>query len=117
MPVASTAFHVLGVLGRAAGKVFLWFFGLLVVAGGAVEGIAAANHTTGFFTHIAAAAVGLLAGYAAAITVILSEAIRFLIRTIQTIQRELRGVGGERRTTLERVAQEGSGRSAKPAPR
>jgi len=113
MPVASTAFHVIGVLGRAAGKVFLWFIGLLVVAGGAVEGIAAANHTTSLFTHIAAAAVGLLAGYAAAITVILGEAIRFLIRTIQTIERELRGVEGEGGKILERVAQEVSGRAKK----
>lgn len=113
MPVASTAFHVLGVLGRAAGKVFLWFFGLLVAAGGAVEGIAAANHTTSVLTHIAAAAVGLLAGYAAAITVVLSEAIRFLVRTIQTVEKELRGVEGEGGKILERVAQEVSGRGKK----
>ena len=79
--VETAAGHILRAVGRAFGKVVLWFVIGAGVGGGAVEG-------TGFFTnnqhlslltHIAAGAFALVLGYAAALTTAVSEAIRALI--------------------------------------
>lgn len=115
MGVASTAFHVLGALRRAIGRVFLWFFVFTLVGVAAVEGAAfeLTQDKPALFTHIAAAIVGLLAGYAAALTVIVREAIRFLITTIQTAEKDVKGEVGQGEQILARVAAEVSGRGKK----
>lgn len=115
MGVASTAFHLFGALRRAIGRVFLWFFVFVVVGVAAVE-LAAFQLTSAkptLLTHIIAAIVGLLAGYAAALTVIVREAIRFLITTIQTVEKDVKGEIGQGEQLLARVAAEVSGRGKK----
>lgn len=115
MGVASTAFHLFGALRRAIGRVFLWFFVFVVVGVAAVE-LAAfqlTNDKPTLLTHIIAAIVGLLAGYAAALTVIVREAIRFLITTIQTVEKDVKGEIGQGEQLLARVAAEVSGRGKK----
>lgn len=116
MGVASTAFHLFGALRRAIGRVFLWFFVFVLVGVVAVE-LAAfqiTNHEKPtLFTHIVAAIIGLLAGYAAALTVIVREAIRFLITTIQTVEKDVKGEIGQGEQILARVASEVSGRNKK----
>ncbi len=115
MGVASTAFHIFGALRRAIGRVFLWFFVFLLVGIAAVEGAAFAltENKPILFTHIAAAIVGVLAGYAAALTVIVREAIRFLIATVQTVERDVKGELGQGEQLLSRVAAEVSSHNKK----
>lgn len=89
---ASAAFHLLGALRRAIGKVFMWFFLMLIVGGGASEavGYMVGGHHLHVLTHIAAAAVGLTLGYAAALTVLVGEVIRFLVGTARTAEKEVK---------------------------
>jgi hypothetical protein len=98
MATAGTLFHLLGALRRAIGRVFLWFFLVLIVSGVAVEVIAyfASGHPTlshyspSMWTNIAAIGLGLAFAYAAALTVIVGEVVRFLVSSIQTAGREIR---------------------------
>lgn len=116
MGVASTAFHIFAAMRRAIGRVFLWFFVWLVIGAAAVEAVSyfgLGHHNPGVFTHIGAAIIGVLAGYAAALTVIVREAIRFLIATIQTVEKDVKGELGEGGKLLDRVAAEVSGRAKK----
>lgn len=89
---ASAAFHLLGALRRAIGKVFLWFFLMLIVGGGASEvvGYFVGGQHVHVLTHIAAAAIGLTLGYAAALTVLVGEVIRFLVGTARTAEKEVK---------------------------
>jgi hypothetical protein len=93
MDLAGAAFHVFGALGRAFGRVLLWFVILLGVAGGGVEVISRVTTTgsVGIGTHIAAVIAGLVAGYAAALTVIVGEVVRVLIGVVQIVQKGLKG--------------------------
>ncbi|HEV2404627.1 MAG TPA: hypothetical protein VGR88_04205 [Ktedonobacterales bacterium] len=100
MVSASTAFHLLGALRRAIGKVFMWFFLLLIVGAGASEivGYAVGGHHLHLLTHIAAAAVGLTLGYAAALTVLVGEVIKVLVGTVHSAEKEVKtelGMGGK----------------------
>lgn len=93
MQSASTVFHLLGALRRAIGQVILWFFLLLIVGALIVEGIGyfAAGQHFELLTHIAAGAVGLTLGYAAALTVLVGEVIRFFVASVRTAERDLKG--------------------------
>jgi hypothetical protein len=99
MNVASTAFHLLGALRRAIGRVFLYFFLFLILGGVIMEvllWLASGSPSLGSYhpqalTHVAAALLGVAFGYAAAMTVLVGEAIRFLIATIQTVERDVKG--------------------------
>jgi hypothetical protein len=98
MQAAGTVFHLLGALRRAIGRVFLWFFLVLVVAVAAVEivGYVVAGHPAPaqyhpvVLTHVAAAVVGLSLAYAAALTVLVGEVVRFVITETRTAEREVK---------------------------
>lgn len=96
MQSASTMFHLLGALRRAIGRVFLWFFLLLIVAILAVEiiGYVVAGHPTNYhpalLTHIAAAVLGLTLGYAAALTVLVGEVVRFLVDSARKAEQDIK---------------------------
>jgi len=96
MFAAGTIFHLLGALRRAIGRVFLWFFLLLIVGGGATEIVAyiAAGHPGTFapsvLTHVTAAIIGLALGYAAALTVLVGEVIHFLVSSVRTAEHEIK---------------------------
>jgi|GEM_PF-980285 len=80
--IESVAGHLLGAVGRAFVKILGAFLGFGIIGGGAVEG---ANYfvtnqgapTT--LTHIAAGIFGVILGYAAGLTVAVTEAIRALL--------------------------------------
>lgn len=93
MKSASIAFHVLGALRRAIGRVILWFFVLLIVAAITVEivGYIAAGQHIVTLTHVAAAIMGVILGYAAALTVLVGEVVRFFVKTLRDAEQELKG--------------------------
>lgn len=97
MRSASTAFHLLGALRRAIGRVILYFFVFLIVSGLVVEVVAyfIAGRPAGYqpltLTHIAAVAIGVTLGYAAALTVLVGEVIRFVLSTVQTVEKDVQG--------------------------
>ena len=99
MNVASTAFHLLGALRRAIGRVLLFFVIFLIVGGAIMEvllWVAAGSPSLSSYhptavAHVASALLGVAFGYAAAMTVLVSEAIRFLIDAIQTVERDVKG--------------------------
>jgi len=115
MQAASTMFHLLGALRRAIGRVFLVFFLFLIVAGGITEGVAfvaSGEHAPVLLTHITAAVIGLSLGYAAALTVLVGEAIRALVSAIQTVEKDVKGELSGGAKILETVVHtiEGRGR-------
>ncbi len=96
MHTASTAFHLLGALRRAIGRVVLWFFLPLLLSVIAVEAIGyfvaghpATYHPT-LLTHIAAAVLGLALGYAAALTVLVGEVVRFFVEALKSAESDLK---------------------------
>jgi hypothetical protein len=101
MNLESTAFHIFGAFGRAIGRVILWFFILLIVGFGAVEGYVHffVSHPATVFDHIGAAALGLVLGYAAALTVIVREVAGALIGVV----REIRKIGTEGETDVGKI--------------
>lgn len=96
MVAAGTVFHLLGALRRAIGRVFLWFFLLLIVGAAGTE-VAAyfvlghpASYTPAGLTHVVAVAIGLVLGYAAALTVLVGEVIHFMVASVHTAEREIK---------------------------
>ena len=78
MQAASTMFHLLGALRRAIGRVFLVFFLLFLnVAGKSPRAwrMPLLPHALTPLTRITAAVIGLSLGYAAALTVLVGEAM------------------------------------------
>lgn len=92
--------HIFGALRRAVGRILLWFLIGFVVVGAIVEGVsfAAAGGHFVLLGHIAAVALGLAFGYAAGLTVLVAEVIRFFIKGLQDLERDVRGElsGGSR---------------------
>lgn len=92
--------HIMTGLRRATGRIIVWFLIGLVAAAAIVEGVAFAA-TGGQFsllTHVAALVMGLAFGYAAGLTVLVVEVVRFLVKGLQDLERDVRGefTGGER---------------------
>ncbi len=93
--------HFWRALWRALGHVLLWFAIGFVVAAIIVEAVAlifAGPSHIGLLTHLAAAALGIAFGYAAALTVLVREVIGFLLKSLQEIERSVQGdlTGGSR---------------------
>jgi hypothetical protein len=119
MNVASTAFHLLGALRRAIGRVLLFFLIFLIVGGAIMEVLlwivagspSLSNYHPAAVTHVAAALLGVAFGYAAAMTVLVKEAIRFLIDAIQSVERDVKGelTGGSKilETVIHSIEQRG----------
>ncbi|HEU5349394.1 MAG TPA: hypothetical protein VFU63_12360 [Ktedonobacterales bacterium] len=86
--------HLLGGLRRAVGRVVLWFiiFGLI---GAAVVEIVAFIETggdaPGLFTNIIAVIMGIVFGYAAGLTVVVGEVIRFMVEAIHEAEKGIEG--------------------------
>ena len=92
--------HLLGGLRRAIGRILLWFliFGLI---GAAIVEVVSLVETKGgpsLITHITAAVIGIVVGYAAGLTVLVGEVIRFLVEAVkeaqQTVEGDLGHLGG-----------------------
>lgn len=74
--------HLFGALRRAFGKIVTSFLGAFVVGAGAVEGIHFFANNQGVpttLTNVAAAAFGVVLGYAAGLTTAVVEAIRGIL--------------------------------------
>jgi len=78
--IQSVTGHLLAAVGRAFVKIVASFLGFAAIGAAAIEGISLAQ-TGGLSTlgHIAAGAFALVLGYAAGLTVAVTEAIRALI--------------------------------------
>jgi hypothetical protein len=84
--------HVLGALRRAIGRIVLWFLIGFIVAGAIVEGaLFAATHGFPVWGIITAVVAGLLLGYAASLTVLVIEVVRFFVQTLKDLERDVRG--------------------------
>ena len=92
--------HIMTGLRRATGRIILWFLIGFVAAAAIVEGVAFAASSGHFYalTHIAALVMGIAFGYAAGLTVLVVEVVRFLVKGLQDLERDVRGefTGGER---------------------
>ncbi|HEU5441366.1 MAG TPA: hypothetical protein VFU88_18920 [Ktedonobacterales bacterium] len=99
MGVASAGFHLLGALRRAIGRVFLNFLIWLIIGFLLMEVLlwfvdghkALSSYAPSVVVHVASALLGLALGYAAALTVIVGEAIRLLISTVQDVEKGVQG--------------------------
>ena len=92
--------HLLGGLGRAIWRILLWFLIFGIIGAAIVEGYSFFEIKGGptVVTHIVAAAIGLTLAYAAGLTVLMVEVIRFLIGAVKeaekTVQGEMGNLGG-----------------------
>lgn len=86
--------HLLGGLRRAIGRVILWFLIFGLIGAGIVEVISMVE-TKGasptVLTHITAAVIGVVLGYAAGLTVLVSEVIRFLVEAAREAEKGVQG--------------------------
>jgi hypothetical protein len=85
--------HLLGGLRRAIGRVLLWFliFGLIGAAVVEVVSLVESKGGPTLLTHITAAVIGLTVGYAAGLTVLVSEVIRFMVEAVKEAQKTVEG--------------------------
>jgi hypothetical protein len=92
--------HLLGGLRRAAGRIVLWFLICGLIGAAIVEGVSLIETKGGptLVTHISAAVIGVIVGYAAGLTVLVGEVIRFLVEAVkeaqQTVEGDLGNLGG-----------------------
>ncbi len=92
--------HLLGGLRRAIGRILLWFLIFGLIGAAIVEGVSLFEGRGGptTVTHIVAAAIGIVLGYAAGLTVLMVEVIRFLIAAVKeaekTVEGEMGNLGG-----------------------
>lgn len=100
--------HLLGGLRRAIGRVLLWFLIFGLIGAAIVEGVAlveGGKMPPGLLTNITAAAVGIVVGYAAGLTVLVAEVIRFLAEAVRDAQKNLEGDLGTLGNVAGNVAQ------------
>jgi hypothetical protein len=98
MTSVSAAYHLLGALRRAAGRVFLTFFLTLIVVGGATELVHyLVSPPNGVLTHIVAAALGVGWAIALSLLVLVGEVIRGLVTGVRDaakdVEKEAASVG------------------------
>jgi hypothetical protein len=80
--------------------VLLWFLICGIIGAGIVELVAfvETQRGPGLFTNITAAVIGVVVGYAAGLTVLVAEVIRFLVEAVnearQTVEGDLGQLGG-----------------------
>ena len=85
--------HLLGGLRRAIGRILLWFLIFGLIGAAIVEGYSFFEIKGGptTVTHIIAAAIGLTLAYAAGLTVLMVEVIRFLIGAVKEAEKTVGG--------------------------
>ncbi len=110
MSVTSTLFHLLGALRRAAARVILFGLLFLLIGIGVIEGLAyivgrssSGSYNPAVITHITAAITGVILAYAAALTVIATEAIRAFIDAIRDVEKGVSSDVGGGVKILDRV--------------
>lgn len=94
MGIEKAGFHLAGAFFRNIGKVILAFIIFLVIGFVVMEAVAYFLTTPHTFTvagHIVAVLFGLALGYAAALTVIASEAIHALVAAVRTVEKDVQG--------------------------
>ncbi len=101
--------HLLGGLRRAIGRILLWFLIFGLIGAAVVEVVAFVEGGNklppGLFTNITAAVVGIVVGYAAGLTVLVAEVIRFLAEAVRDAQKNLEGDLGTLGNVAGNVAQ------------
>jgi hypothetical protein len=107
MPGTSTLFHLLGALRRAVGRVLIFGILFLIIGAGLIEGLAyiigSRPYQPALITHITAAIAGVILGYAAALTVLASEAIHLFIDAIRDVENGVKSEVGGSVKILDRV--------------
>jgi hypothetical protein len=107
MPGTSTLFHLLGALRRAVGRVLIFGLLFLVIGVGLIEGLAyivgSRPYQPALITHITAAIAGIILGYAAALTVLASEAIHLILDAIRDVEKGVTSEVGGGVKILDRV--------------
>jgi hypothetical protein len=96
--LGSMSKHVLGGILHAIRAIALAFIIVALLAAGATEGIAAAlthQFPPSGATHLAAAALAIAFGYAAAITVAIEEILRTIIKAFEVVLQEAEKLGKE----------------------
>ena len=87
--------HLLGGLRRAIGRILLWFFIFGIIGAALVELVTYLetnpHQTFGLVTNITAAIIGVVVGYAAGLTVLVAEVIRFLVEAVRDAQKSVEG--------------------------
>ena len=88
--LGTAAKHILGGLRRAVRAVFLTFLIVALVVGAVTEVVSSflTHALPGGMTHLAAAALAISFGYAAAITVAIEEILRAIIKSVELIVEE-----------------------------
>jgi hypothetical protein len=110
--LGNVAKHILGSLERAFRMMALTGIIVALVVGLATEAVGI--YFTGYFppsgaTHLAAAALAIAFGYAAAVTVAIGEILRGLIKGIELIVSETEHLADEGLHEIEGLAQRGEG--------
>jgi hypothetical protein len=101
--------HLLGGLRRAFGRIVLWFFIFGIIGAAVVEIVAfvETQHGPSLLTNITAAVVGVIVGYAAGLTVLVAEVIRFLAEAVRdaqkTVEGDLNNLGGLAGTVAKEI--------------
>jgi hypothetical protein len=90
MNAATSLFHLVGALRRAIARVILFGVLFFIIGIGLIEGLAfiVASHPyqPALITHITAVIAGIILAYAAALTVLASEAIQALLAAIKDVE-------------------------------
>ena len=107
MNAASSLFHFLGALRRAIGRVILFALLFFIIGVALIEGLAfiigSRPYTPALITHITAAIAGIILAYAAALTVLASEAIRALVDAIRDVEGGVKAEVGDGVKIFDRV--------------
>ncbi|MFI5274542.1 MAG: hypothetical protein ACHQ4H_16040 [Ktedonobacterales bacterium] len=99
MGVERAGFHLVKALARNIGRVLLVFIIFLIIGVVVMEVVSyflsgAASFSTyhpAVLTHIVSVLFGLAVGYASALTVIVSEAIRALVGAVRSVEKDVQG--------------------------
>lgn len=90
MASASTLFHLGGALRRAAGRVFLTFFLVLIIVAGLTEGLHyVLAGPPGLLTHIVSAALGLGWAFAISLFVLVFEVVKGLVTGVRDAAKDV----------------------------
>ena len=94
MGIEKAGFHLAGAFFRNIGRVILAFIIFLVIGFVVMEAVTyflTTPHQLTVVGHIVSVLFGLAVGYAAALTVIVREAIRALVAAVRTVEKDVQG--------------------------
>ena len=109
MNAASSLFHLLGALRRAVARVILFGLIFFIIGIALIEGLAyvvgSRPYTPALITHITAVIAGIILAYAAALTVLATEAIKALVDAIREVEGGVKAEVGDGVKIFDRVIQ------------